>query len=109
MATLGLVHVGDIKTQFKITVNDTIGSTTSPLNLANFNTFSLIFTKPDGTTVTKTPVINNPPGTDGVLLYSNTDSALIDQGGLWKVRAVCQDTVGSSKYTSNDATFEVLS
>ena len=42
---LGKVHVGDIKTELKPTVYETLSGANVILNLGNFDTFTMTFTK----------------------------------------------------------------
>lgn len=65
----------------------------------------MIFTKPDGTEVTKTAGFTTD-GTDGAIQYTVEDG-LIDAAGKWKVRGRVQGA--SSKLTSVEHVFTVLS
>jgi hypothetical protein len=108
MVNLGKVHKGDKNTDFRLLVENTdITNTNSPVNLALVNTIQIIFTDPDEVETTVTATIVNPPGSDGIISYVNSDATFIDQGGFWYYRAKLTYISGSI-YQSNDAEFEVL-
>lgn len=108
MVTLGKVHVGDKNTIFQLVVNNTDETdTNTPVDLQLVTTIQIIFTDPEGIETTFTGTVVNPPGTDGIIQYKNTDETFIDQGDFWYYRAKLTFTDGGI-YQSNDAEFEVL-
>lgn len=55
-------------------------------NLSGYTTLQMLFTKPDGTQVTKTAQALTPPGTDGRLYYELEEGFL--SLGRWTVRGI---------------------
>src|SRR5690349_7242430 len=98
---IGKVHIGDLGTKFKLTVLDqTDPNTQQPVNLPDVTTPYMIFLKADGVTQnTFTATVFNPPGTDGVIEYTNNDVNFINQTGLWKRLAKLLYTDGSVFYS----------
>ena len=94
------IHVGNVGTQFRITIQD--GDDVVDLSAAS----SLIVTikKPDGTTITETGELYTD-GTDGIIYY-DIQSGDLDQGGIYKIQAVV--TIGSSIYSSSIGSFKVM-
>lgn len=109
MANLGKIHTGDVNTDFQLLVQDTdINDVNTPVDLATTTLREIIFTKPEtGVEVTKTAAILNPPGTDGVINFVNTDAAFINETGLWYYRAKLTLS-GGGVFQSNAVEFEVL-
>lgn len=110
MVVLGKVHVGDKGTEFQLEIYDTdIDDNNTLVDLSGVSNIDFIFTDPDG--VEKDPVtasIANPPGTDGIASYVNSDTSFIDIPGFWYYRAELTFTVGGNIFTTDDAEFEVL-
>lgn len=105
---LGRVHVGDVRTKFKLTVLDQLDENTqSPVNLASVATMNMIFLKPDKTKYTFSAAVFSPPGTDGTIYYLNTDPTFINQTGLWR-RAAQLNYLDGSVFYSSSAEFECI-
>lgn len=103
----GKVHVGDVSTDFQITVQETlVDGTNVVFNLEDTTARQMIFTAPDGTETTVTANILNGTGTDGILRYINT-AVSINATGFWKYRAKVTLT-GGAIHQTNDAIFEVI-
>jgi len=104
----GKPHVGDVGTEFQLEVSETdaLGAIVI-VNLTSSTVVEVIFTNSEG--LEKGPftaTILNPPGTDGIITFTNTDATLIDIAGLFFCRA--RLTFGSDIFDSNDADIEVL-
>lgn len=88
MATEEEIHVGDIGTCFVLELVD--GD--NPLNLTGATTTEFIFKPPNGDAFSRTAVIVNPPGTDGLLDYTTIAGDLgVDHednasAGTWRVQ-----------------------
>ncbi len=74
------IHVGDIGTVFETTIKD--GD--SIIDISSASTKSIIFRKPDKTTVTKAGSFTTD-GTDGKLRYAIIADDL-DAAGKWKIQ-----------------------
>ena len=108
MVTLGLVHVGDKGTTFRLTVNNTdISGSNSLVDLGTVDTMEMVFTDPDSSETTKTAAIANAPGTDGIISFTNSDATFIDREGLWHYRAKLT-FAGGNIFFSENAPFQVL-
>lgn len=75
------IHVNDIGNTFTVTLKDGVGE----VNISTATTKSIIFGKPDGTTLTKTAVFATD-GEDGVIQYSSILGDL-DIPGIWSIQA----------------------
>lgn len=75
------IHVGDYGSVGKLTVTED----GTAVDVSGYTMLQYIFTKPDGTTATKTAAFDTD-GTNGVLAYTIEDG-LFDTAGVWKVRA----------------------
>lgn len=73
------------------------------INISGATTKSIVFTKPDGSEVTKSATFTTD-GADGKIYY-NVDSALYDSAGQWQIRG--QVSATSFAYTSESASFFV--
>ena len=82
------IRLNDIGTTFKMTVKS--GDTAEDISSAT--TKEYIFSKPDGTTVTKTAQFDSD-GTDGILSYTTVDGDT-DLVGVWKYHAYVVLTCG---------------
>jgi len=110
--TTGKISVGDVKTELKPRVIDDSTGSAVIVNLANFDTFTITFLRPDGTTFSKTNAdgvaIFNPPGADGVLHYITGTPSIWDQKGLWGFRVTVNNSVSGANFTSEYEYKEVL-
>lgn len=81
-------------------------------NLSGATVLSVILTRPDGTTITKTGSCVTAPNTEAPPLVANqyirytTEAGDIDVDGTWQICGVYEDAT-PKKYYSDDATFEV--
>jgi hypothetical protein len=98
------VHIGDIGTQFLVTLTSCEGGTTSVVPLDGATSLEVLFTKPNKTVVTKTAVLHTD-GIDGILKYIGVDGD-IDLKGTWKIQARAGFPDGSS-YSSSIGKFKV--
>ena len=73
-------------------------------DISGFSTLSIVFLKPDGTSVTKTASFKTD-GTDGKISYQLLKAEL-DQAGWWEWWGVIESA--SLKYRSNHITREVF-
>lgn len=109
---LGKIHVNDVKTELKPTIYETLSGSNVILNLANFDTFTMTFTRPDGTQFSKTNAdgvaIFNSPGSDGVLHYITPTPSIWNQAGLWQIRVTVNNSVSGANFTTEDEPQEVL-
>jgi len=99
MACIQEIHVDDIGTVFEITLVDC----DTPVNISAATAKSIIFSKPDGTTVAKTATFTTD-GSDGKIRYTTIANDL-DLDGKWKIQAVVVMPTGS--WSSNISTFAV--
>lgn len=89
MACKDEVHLNDIGTIFRATIND-CDETLDPaaqvvLDISSATTTELIFEKPSGATLTKTATFTTD-GTDGQIEYA-TISGDLDEIGTWRIQA----------------------
>lgn len=82
------IHLGDIGTSFELTFYESVCTgtvqTIEVVDISTATTMEIIFSKPDGTTVTQTAVFVTD-GTDGAIRYFSQTGDL-DQTGNWKVQ-----------------------
>lgn len=90
------IHVGDVGTQFTITILD---QDDVAVDLSGYSTKQLIFTKPGGTSLTKTASFATD-GTDGIIQYTSIAGDL-DEAGIWQIQAIL------NSFHSNIGTFTV--
>ena len=95
------IHVDDKNTRFIITISD---SDCVAINISAYTTLNIIFTKPDGTIVTKTALFVTD-GTDGQIYYA-TVAGDLDQSGVWKIQAYV-GSGSSTAFSSNIKIFKV--
>ena len=95
------IHVGDIGTSFKLTINDEDGVA---LDVSTATTRRILFTKPDATVLTKTASLVNS-GTDGMIKYVS-QSGDLSIAGLWQIQAYISFS-GVTEMYSNVANFRV--
>ncbi len=108
MPNLGKPHVGDVRTLFQLFIENTNTSDVNVIvDLATTTLQEIIISDPDDNEDAFTAAITNPPGTDGLIEYLNTDATFLDEAGMWKFRARLTFTDGGI-FESNDITFEVL-
>lgn len=94
------IHAGNIGTTFKCTIL----SNSSPVNISGATVKNIIFTKPDGTKVTKDASLYTD-GLDGIMVYTTVADDL-NVVGLWRIQGYVELSV-SEKYYSNIQTFTV--
>lgn len=87
------IHVSDIGTIFKLLIVD--DDTGEPIDLLLAQTKTIIFRKPDGTTVTKTAEFTTD-GSDGYIDYTTVENDL-DIAGNWNI----QGFVSSNAYENH--------
>jgi hypothetical protein len=106
---IGKVHVGDVNSDFILTINETVNGVNQAFDLqaASYSTLQIIISDPDGTETIQSGALVNSPGTDGKIHALNTDAALFGVGGAWTAKGRVTLTDGSI-FTSNEITFEVL-
>ena len=94
MAYIEELHVGDIGTIVRATINDTdAAGTASVFNASGAITKQLIFRKPDGTKLTKSAAFTTD-GTDGKMQYT-TISGDLDTAGAWNIQAYLVTSSGT--------------
>lgn len=94
------IHVGNVGTTFKCTIE----SSSRAENIGGATTKNIIFTKPDGTKVTKDASLFTD-GLDGIMVYT-TVAGDLNIAGLWRIQGYVELSV-SEKYYSNIQTFTV--
>ena len=87
------LRVGDIGTAIKCTIKDD----TTSVNLVGCEVAQLIFTKPDGTSVTRDASFFTD-GSDGVIQFVTT-SGFLDQVGTWQIEGYIE--MGGGKWKSD--------
>jgi hypothetical protein len=76
------IHTGDIGTQFRVTVQD---CNSTAIDLSTASSKSIIFKKPNGTSLTKSASFLTD-GSDGIITYTS-ESDDLDTVGSWKIQA----------------------
>jgi len=99
MSCIQEIHVNDIGTVFEITVTDC----TAPINISTATDITLLFSKPDGSTVEKTATFTTN-GVDGKIRYI-TQANDLDAVGKWKIQA--RVTLPTGSWSSNLSSFKV--
>lgn len=102
----GNPHIGDVNTNFVLTMKDNNNGTLSIINLANFNTLQIEFQNEVVKSIIKTATVFTTPGA-GQIVYSNTDAGFLNQAGTWRMRGVISDTITKAKFTGTWYEFEV--
>ena len=93
MAFTEPAHVNDIGTTFRVTVYDATSTGGSAIaNISAASTKQMIFSRPDGTTFTKTAVFTTD-GSDGDIEYVSVDGDL-NIAGTWHLQAYVVTLVG---------------
>lgn len=92
------IHVGDIGTIFRITVN----SDSSPLDISAASTKQIIFRKPDGNIMTKDAAFYTD-GTDGIIQYATLEDDL-SIAGTWKIQALVALPSGNWRSSISEVT-----
>ena len=95
----GEIHVGDIGTEFRITILDN----GSAIDISGATSLVIIIKKPDGTSITTTGNLYTD-GTDGIMYY-RVVSGDLDQSGIYKIQAYVEISGGS--YYSSIGSFSV--
>lgn len=94
MACIEDLHVGDIGTIIRVTLQDTNSScVSSALNVSSASTITFTFKKPDGSKITRNGGFTTD-GSDGQVQYTTVDGDL-DQCGEWRVQLYLVLTSGS--------------
>lgn len=105
MACINDLHLDDIGTIIRVTIQDTSETcVTAALDVSTATTTDLIFKKPDGTKVTQTGGFTTD-GTDGKIEYT-TIANDIDQIGEWKIQVYLVLPIGS--WRSDIGYFKVI-
>lgn len=94
------IHVNDVGTALVVTITDETGAA---VNVATATNLTIWLTKPDGTVLTKTAVLDTD-GTDGKIKYV-TQSGDLNVKGTWKIQAAI--TLGSATPSTREAPFLV--
>jgi hypothetical protein len=97
----GDIHVSDENVTFTFTIMENCVA----ISVASVTLKTLTFTKPSGSTLTKTASFSTD-GTDGNIYYASIAGDL-DEAGIWNVQAKVQFGSGSS-YHSETKKFKVL-
>lgn len=99
------VHLGDIGTIFRVTINDCDSAgVQSAIDISAATTLQLIFKPPKGASVTKTAVFTTD-GTNGQIQYV-TVSGDINETGRWKLQAYI--VLPSGSWRSDIGFFDVF-
>ena len=107
---IGNPHVGDVGTEWRITVYQNINQVLSIVDLssANFDTYKLQFR--DGNNLVLTPVVASlfSTGPSGIIHYiNNSNPAFLYVSGTWGVRAVISNSISGVIYTGSFFEFPV--
>jgi hypothetical protein len=94
------IHVNDVGTALVVTITDETGAA---VNVAAATNIKVYLTKPDGTVLTKTGVLDDD-GTDGKIKYV-TQAGDLSVKGAWKIQAAV--TLGSASWSTRQAAFQV--
>jgi len=94
------IHLGDIGTAFRLTIVDCDGQA---IDVSGASVKSIVFLKPDKTTVTR-PAVLFTDGVDGVIEYISVADDL-DQLKTWKIQSVV--TLPTGTWSSNIEKFKV--
>lgn len=80
------IHVGDIGTDFEVSLVDDSTDPATAVDLTGYTTLELIFRRADGTILTKTASVVGVD-TDGVIQYVTTDVADLNSEGTYRIQA----------------------
>ena len=100
MTTTEEIHVGDIGTQFTLTISDA----GKAVDLSSATTKQIIFRKPDAVKLTKTAEFVTD-GTNGQVKYLSISGDL-DLAGFWRVQA--HVVLPTGEWSSSVEMFEVV-
>lgn len=95
------IHVGDVGTEFVVAVTDEDGSA---VNISAAAPMLIFLTKPDGTVLAKTAVLDTT-GTNGLMKYV-TVAGDLSAPGRWKIQG--RVTLGGSRWSTREAAFTVF-
>ena len=96
------IHIGDIGTVFVVTIKD---EDETVVDVSSASTQQIIFSKPDGTKVTKTSVFTTD-GTDGKIQYTTVDVNDLTTKGKWHLQG--KVTLSAGTWTTNVGHFKVF-
>lgn len=96
------IKYNDIGTTFTITIVD---DDSVAVDISGATTVSMIFLKPDQTTITKTATFVTD-GSDGKIQYETVDGDL-DQSGLWHIQGYVDISSGDTIFHSEIGGFLV--
>lgn len=87
---LPLVRVGNIGTILEVSLTKPLDpavptGTRIPVDLTTSTSVRIILKKPDRTELTNTAIIKAPPGTDGVIQFTDA-VGIFDKRGRWQIR-----------------------
>ncbi len=93
------VKVGNIGTVLEVTLKeptdpDTPQGATSPVDLTTSTALLIKLRKPTGGTINATATVKNPPGTDGVMIHTDSTGIFTDKG-RWQARGEATFTGGN--------------
>lgn len=94
------IHVGDVGTQFRVTVQD---CNSTVIDISDATTTEIIFKKPNGDTITQTAYFLTD-GSDGIIRYIAASGDL-DTTGSWKIQS--HIITPSGEWNSEFKTFKV--
>lgn len=96
------IQTGVVGTKIEITVKDQNGNI---VDLTNFISGKIHLKTPLLNVKEFTATRSNPPGTDGLIQYTTTSTADLDEDGLWEVQPEVDINTWSGRGTKD--TFEV--
>lgn len=97
------IHVGDIGTVIRVTVNNCVSGTTTPLDISAATSTKIIFKSPSGTVKTMTAAFTTD-GTDGQIEYI-LQAGDLDETGYWKIQS--EVVLPSGTWRSDIGSFQV--
>jgi hypothetical protein len=105
MACIEDLHVGDIGTIIRATLQDTNANcVASALNVSSATTITFTFKKPDGSKITRNGGFTTD-GSDGKVQYTTVEDDL-DQDGEWRVQLYL--VLSSGSWRSEIGRFKVI-
>ena len=100
------IHVGNIGTVFEVTLYANASDLLDVSTAVAAGTKEIIFSKPDGTTVTNTAAFVSD-GTDGKIDYTTVLATELDQVGRWNIQSKVVLTGPVRTFRTNVGSFKV--
>lgn len=94
------IHLEDIGTRIIATITNVDGDV---VDISSATTKQFVFTKPDGSSVTKNATLTNS-GSDGMMHYT-TEDGFLNQVGYWEIQGYV--VIGTNEWHTSISRFKV--